>query len=163
VENLIKNFQAKPSIPNKSDLKSNKSSIEMPKKSVVSNKSNNNNNENIFISAKHHTRNKSNIFAPTPNPIDDEAYVDNENHHSNKMIQKPEQCDERENSKSTEKANRPPKDKKVTSSLIHGTNNNNELLYSKDLKRESNHNKNKKGFGEKNKLYFSFFLFYFYI
>ena len=44
---------------------------------------------------------------------------------------------------------RVPKDKKVISSAIQ---NNNELLYSKDLKRDSNHTKNKKSYGDKHKM-----------
>lgn len=152
VQNLIKNFHAKPSLSDKSDqLDSKKSAFEVPpgKKSV----SNKNNNENIFISNSNHTRNKSNIFAPTPNPMDDEEdQVNNDlNVGSSKRLRRAEKSRESEKSKSNEKNLRPPKDKKIISSAI-SSNNNNELLYSKELKRDSNHNKNRKGLGEKGKL-----------
>jgi hypothetical protein len=71
------------------------------------------------------------------------------NHYSNRLSVK-EKIKDKENSKSNEKIFRPPKDKKMASSGIPS--NNNELMHSKDLKRDSNYNKYRKRFAEKSKL-----------
>jgi len=78
----------------------------------------------------------------------DKSYND-DIHYSNRLSGQ-EKSKERENSKSNEKIFRPPKDKKMASSGIPS--NNNELMYTNDLKRGSNYNKYRKRNVEKSKL-----------
>lgn len=157
VQKLIKNFQASPEISenNKPEFISNNTSNKAIDNLCPNKKSNSDKNNNeIFFSNLNHASNKSNYYAETPNPIDEELDIHN-NRNSNRISRNSKSVER--DSKSNEKVIKLPKDKKMVSSVIPS--NNNDLLYSKDMKRDSNHNKYRKKLGEKSKLYKIFIFF----